>query len=88
MVLPQKIFSSLRDDYDMNIFFLCALELKEMQFLCENPHEPCFSMELVLGKEPECSKETNYRLYRLGFKLPVPEWAETSVILSSHCLKY
>lgn len=67
MVLPQKIFSSLRDDYDMNIFFLCALELKEMQSLCENPHEPCFSMELDLGKEPECSKETNYRLYHLGF---------------------
>lgn len=51
----------------MNIFFLCALELKEMQSLCENPHELCFSMELVLGKEPECSKETNYRLYHLGF---------------------
>lgn len=30
MILPQKIFSSLRVDYDMNIFFLCALELKEM----------------------------------------------------------
>lgn len=29
-ILTQKIFSSLRDDYGMNILFLCDLELKVM----------------------------------------------------------
>lgn len=30
MTLPLKILSPLRDDYDVNILFLCALELKVM----------------------------------------------------------